>query len=126
MDLKELFNKFCGNYKVRILNDSKRMAKYKPLNFQFPEDADIIQSSVSVDYEKVYTLEIPESRLNSLIEMEAQFYGSLRHQERDMFEYLMTKEREEHFLRNEYPAVKKAWERYSTLLNLCKSGKEPI
>lgn len=126
MDLKELFDKFCHNYDVRILNDSKRRAKYKPLHFQFPDDADIIQSSVNMEYEKVYTVEIPESRLKSLVELEAKFYQGLRSEERNMFESLMNKQREEHFLRNEYPAVRKAWERYSTLLNLVKSGKEPI
>jgi hypothetical protein len=125
MDLKELQEKFCSNYSVAILNDSKRRAKYKPLHFQSIEDADVISPTLNMEYEKVYTLEIPESRLVSLIEMEAQFYGGVRHQERNMFEHLMAKQREEHFLRNEYPAIKKAWERYSTLLNLVKSGKEP-
>jgi hypothetical protein len=118
---KEL-NQFCQNYEVRVLNDQKRRARYHPPRFfTDPERADIIRNDI-VEYETepVYTLEIPESRLRTLIEMERRFYKWQHHSqgEVDMFETLMNKEREEAHYRHTNAAVKKAYEQYSMLLNL--------
>jgi len=118
---KEL-NQFCENYEVRVLNDQKRRARYHPPRFfTDPERADIIRNDI-VEYETepVYTLEIPESRLRTLIEMERRFYKWQHHSqgEVDMFETLMNKEREEAHYRHTNAAVKKAYEQYSMLLNL--------
>ncbi len=113
---------FCKNYEVRVLNDQKRRARYHPPKFfTVPERADIIRNDI-VEYEteKVVTLEIPESRLRALVEMERRFYKWQHHTktEVDMFETLMNKEREEAYYRNTNPAVQKAYEQYSIMLNL--------
>ena len=118
---KEL-NQFCENYEVRVLNDQKRRARYHPPRFfTDPERADIIRNDI-VEYETepVYTLEIPEGRLRTLIEMERRFYKWQQHSkgEVDMFETLMDKEREEAHYRHTNQAVQKAYEQYSMLLNL--------
>ncbi len=113
---------FCENYEVRILNDQKRRARYHPPRFfTDPERADLIRNDiVEFEHEKVITMEIPEGRLRSLIEMERRFYNWQRHTktEVDMFETLMNKEREEAYYRNTNPAVQKAYEQYSIMLNL--------
>jgi hypothetical protein len=112
--------KFCKDYEVRVLNDSGRYARYRPpVFFTDPERADIIRNDI-VDYqtEKLYTLQIPESRLRTLIEMEKKFFNHRLDGVRDMFETLMDKEREESYLRNSNEAVKKAYEQYSIMLNL--------
>jgi hypothetical protein len=118
---KEL-EQFCNNYEVRVLNDQKRRARYHPPRFfTDPERADIItRDTVSYETEQVYTLEIPEGRLRALVEMEQRFFKWQRHTggEIDMFETLMRKEREEAYLRNTNPAVQKAYEQYSIMLNL--------
>jgi len=118
---KEL-KQFCENYEVRVLNDSKRRARYHPPRFfTDPYRADIIQKDViAYETEQVYTLEIPEGRLKALIEMEQRFFKWQRHSqgEVDMFETLMNKEREEAYYRNTNPAVQKAYEQYSIMLNL--------
>jgi hypothetical protein len=113
---------FCENYEVRVLNDTKRRARYHPPQFfTDPKQADLIRNDV-VEYEteKVITLEIPESRLRTLIEMERRFFKWQRHSpgEVDMFQTLMDKEREEATYRHTNPAVQKAYEQYSMMLNL--------
>lgn len=115
------YNDFCRNYEVNVLNDTKRRARYRvPTFFQYPEDAAIIESSVDYETERVYTLEIPEGRFRALVEMERRFFKWQRHSpgEIDMFQTLMDKEREEAYYRKTNPAVQKAWEQYSIMLNL--------
>jgi hypothetical protein len=124
---KEL-DQFCENYEVRILNDSKRRARYHPPKFfTDPSRADLIRNDI-VEYEteQVYTVEIPEGRLRALVEMEQRFFKWQRHSkgEVDMFETLMNKEREEAHYRHTNEAVKKAYEQYSLMLNLAGYQKK--
>ena len=120
--MEEEQRQFCENYEVRVLNDQKRRARYHPPTFfTEPERADVIRHDIiEFETEKVITLEIPESRLRTLVEMERKFYKWQRHTktEVDMFQTLMDKEREEAYLRNTNPAVQKAYEQYSIMLNL--------
>jgi hypothetical protein len=112
---------FCKNYEVTIVNDTGRYARYRPPTFfTDPERADIIRNDV-IEYqtEKMYTLQLPESRLKTLVELENRFYNHRNSDGmRDMFETLMDKEREESYYRNTNEAIKKAYEQYSLLLNL--------
>ena len=124
---KEL-NQFCENYEVRVLNDSKRRARYHPPRFfTDPSRADLIRNDI-VEYEteQVYTIEIPEGRLRALIEMEQRFFKWQRHSkgEVDMFETLMDKEREEAHHRHTNSADQKAYEQYSIMLNLAGYQKK--
>ena len=113
---------FCRNYEVNVLNDSKRRARYHPPRFfTEPSRADIIRNDiVEFETEQVITLEIPEGRLRTLIEMERRFFKLQRHSqgEIDMFQILMDKEREEANIRHTNTAVQKAYEQYSIMLNL--------
>ena len=124
----EELNKFCQNYEVRVLNDSKRRARYHPPKFfTDPCRADLIRNDI-VEYEteKVYTVEIPEGRLRTLVEMERRFFNYVAHHDKpiDMFQTLMDKEREEAHYRNTNQAVKKAYEQYSIMLNLAGYQKK--
>ena len=124
---KEL-NQFCENYEVRVLNDSKRRARYHPARFfTDPYRADIIQKdTVTYETEKVYTVEIPEGRLNTLVEMERRFFNYVAHHDKpiDMFQTLMDKEHEEAHYRHTNQAVQKVYEQYSMLLNLAGYQKK--
>ena len=118
--MTEKLKKFCENYEVRVINDQKRFARYRrPQFFTDPLNASIIQDTMDVQTEKLLTVEIPESRLNTLVEMENRFmnFRNSDHS-RDMFEMLMDKEREESHYRYTNEAVKKAYEQYSIMLNL--------
>ncbi len=118
---KEL-DKFCENYEVRVLNDQKRRAKYRPPQFfTDPLRADVIRNDfIEHEVERVFTVEIPEGRLKALVEMEQRFFKWHHHTqgEVDMFQMLMEKEREESYMRQTNPAVQKAYEQYSIMLNL--------
>ena len=124
---KEL-NQFCENYEVRVLNDSKRRARYHPARFfTDPMRADIIQKdTIEYETEKVYTVEIPEGRLRTLVEMERRFFNYVEHHDKpiDMFQTLMDKEREEAHYRHTNQAVQKAYEQYSIMLNLAGYQKK--
>ena len=112
---------FCRNYEVNVLNDQKRRARYSPPKFfTDPCRADIITREMQYETEPVITLEIPESRLRTLVEMERRFFKWQKHSqgEIDMFETLMNKEREEAHYRHTNAAVQKAYEQYSVMLNL--------
>ena len=124
---KEL-NQFCENYEVRVLNDSKRRARYHPAKFfTDPSRADLIRNDI-IEYEteKVYTVEIPEGRLRTLVEMERRFFNYVEHHDKpiDLFQTLMDKEREEAHYRHTNPAVQKAYEQYSLMLNLAGYQKK--
>lgn len=120
--MKDELKDFCENYEVNILNDQKRRAKYHPARFfTDPTRADIIRNDTDqFETEKVVTLEIPEGRLRALIEIERRFFKWHKHTqgEIDMFQTLMDKEREEAYLRQSNPAIQKAYEQYSIMLNL--------
>jgi DNA repair ATPase RecN len=124
--MKEL-DQFCKNYEVKVVNDAQRYARYRPPTFfTNPERADIIRNDI-IEYqtEKLYTIQIPESRLQTLIEMEKRFYNHRNSDGmRDMFETLMDKEREESHFRHTNEAVKKAYEQYSLMLNLAGYQKK--
>ena len=127
MDDNKLKN-FCENYEVRVLDNSKRRARYHPPRFfTDPERADIIRKDiVEYEHEQVYTVEIPEGRLRALVELEQRFWKWQNHSrgEVDMFQTLMDKEREEAFYRNSNEAVQKAYEQYSIMLNLAGYQKK--
>jgi hypothetical protein len=115
-------NQFYENYEIRVLNDSKRRARYHPPKFfTDPSRADLIRNDI-IEYEteKVYTVEIPEGRLRTLVEMERRFFNYVEHHDKpiDMFQTLMDKEREEAHFRHTNAAVQKAYEQYSIMLNL--------
>ena len=119
---------FCENYEVRVLNDSKRRARYHPPKFfTDPSRADLIRNDI-VEYETeiVYTVEIPEGRLRTLVEMERKFFNYIDHRGKpiDMFQMLMDKEREEAHFRYTNQAVQKAYEQYSIMLNLAGYQKK--
>ena len=118
--MDEKLKKFCENYEVKIVNDQKRFARYRrPQFFTEPLNASVIRDDFECNTEKLLTVELPESRLQTLVEMENRFmnFRNSDHS-RDMFELLMDKEREEAHYRFTNEAVQKAYEQYSIMLNL--------
>lgn len=119
--------RFCENYEMTVVNDTGRYARYRrPTFFSDPYRADIIQNEINEFHtEKLYTVQIPESRLNTLAEMEGRFFNNRTDWgTRDMFEILMDKEREESYYRQTNEAVKKAYENYSMMLHLAGYEKK--
>lgn len=126
--MKEKVDQFCKNYEVQIVDDQKRRARYHPPKyFTNPLRADIISRDfVEYETERVFTVQIPESRFRALVEMEQRFFGNHTHgyRDADMFSMLMEKEREESWYRQSNTAVQKAYEQYSVMLNLAGYQKK--
>ena len=113
--------RFCENYEMKVVNDTGRYARYRPPTFfTDPTRADIIECGLKeFTTEKLYTVQIPESSLKTLVEMEGRFFNNREDWgTRDMFEVLMDKEREEAHFRHTNDAVRKAYENYSMMLHL--------
>lgn len=123
--MTEKLRKFCNTYEIKVLNDQKRYARYTRIQDYFvdPAQANVINCHSIYDTEKLYTVEIPESRLERLANIDHMvFNGQQSPHAREMFETLMDKEYEEQLIRDSNPAVKKAYEHYSLLLHLAKNG----
>lgn len=117
---------FLRRHNIKIIDDNKRFSKYRPqyLYWSSAEVKDLIRSEIVFETEKLYTIEIPESDLKKIQEFEDQVFGNLKEQGHyGLFQNLMEMKEEEKYLREKYPAVKKAYENYSLMLNLCKGGK---
>jgi hypothetical protein len=93
--MKEKIDQFCKNYEIQIVDDQKRRARYHPPKyFTDPLRADIVRKDfVEYETEKVFTVQIPESRFRALVEMEQRFFGRHNHgySDADMFAMLMEK-----------------------------------
>ena len=117
---------FCRRHNIKLLNANKRFARYRPMYNYFtePDDFNVISSKAIMDTEPLYTVEIPESDIKRIQEFEDQVFGNMKEQGHyGLFQNLMEMKEEEARIRRENPAVQKAYENYSLLLNLCKGGK---
>ena len=119
-------NEFLRRHDVRILDTNKRFARYRPLYSYFSDQAsmDLIRSESIKETEPLYTVEIPESELVRMQEFEDQVFGNLKQSGHyNLFQNLIEMKEEEAQLRRDFPAVQKAYENYSLMLNLCRGGK---
>jgi hypothetical protein len=120
---------FLKNHSIRIIDDSKRAHRHTRFNtalFQYPDDYNkfLREEITRFETEKLYTVEIAESELERIARFEAEVFNHM--QERghyDIFESIMQQKEEERYLKDKYPAVKKAYEQYSLMLKMAKSGE---
>jgi hypothetical protein len=69
-------------------------------------------------------VEIAESEFTRIAEFENQVFNNMKDNGHyRLFETLMDQKRQEAYLRDKYPAVKKAHEQYSLMLKLAESGE---
>lgn len=118
---------FCEQHSIRVLDTNKRASRYHKVNinyFKDPEDFNRVYQDVVVDSEPLYTVEIAESELARIADFEAEVFNNMKAQGHyRMFETLMEQKQQEKYLKNKYPAVKKAYEHYSLMLTLAESGE---
>lgn len=120
---------FLEDHRINVLDTSKRAHKITKMNtrfFEVPNDYNNIQSekmNFAFETEKLYTIEISESELERIADFEAEVFNHLRTEGHyNLFEILMRQKEEENRLKENYPAVKKAYEQYSLMLALAKAG----
>ena len=114
---KDTLRNFCEHHQIRVLDTNKRAHRYKKIEtnyFNDQYDYNKVQSHLVYDTEPLYTVEIAESELTRIAEFEEQVFNNMKQQGHyQMFEILMEQKEHEKYLRNKYPAVKKAYEQYS-------------
>jgi len=124
----ENIKQFCEQHQIRVLDTNKRAHRYHKINMQYFRDPMDFNKVSPVDFitdsEPLYTVEIAESELERIADFEAQVFNNMKKQgHHKMFEMLMEQKEQEKYLKNKYPAVKKAYEHYSLMLKLAESGE---
>ena len=120
---------FCEHHRIRVVDTNKRAHRYHKVNlnyFKDPADFNQIKSYIDVinDSEPLYTVEIAESELERIASFESEVFNNMaKHGHYRLFEALMEQKEQEKYLKNKYPAVKKAYEQYSLMLKLAESGE---
>ena len=124
---KEIMKEFCEHHRIRILNKNKRAHRYHKVNldyFRDPCDFNMVQQEIFEMSEPLYTVEIAESELENIAAFEVQSFNNMKQSNHyNMFVNLMAQKEHEKFLKEKYPAVKKAYEHYSLILKLANSGE---
>ena len=122
MSAVDKLKSFCNKYIIRILDDTRRFAKIRPVeNFSIPDNKDYYIHQMEAEYEPLLTITIPLSKLEALSNIDSVFYNNIEDvYARQIFESWMDSQREEKYLRQQYPAVQSAYEQYSMVLHLCR------
>jgi len=119
---------FCQGHDIRIVDQNKRVEKVRPLQLRYftnPMDYnEVKQDIIQFDTEQVYTVEIRESELTKIAEFESEVFNHMRQRGHyDMFNWIMEQKEREKYLKEKYPAVKKAYEQYSLMLKMAEAGE---
>ena len=120
--------KFVHEHNIRVIDSNKRAYKHTRANvvlFDYESDYNKFRNEYQTfDTETLYTVEISESELNRIAEFESQVFNNMKSTGHfNLFETLMEQKEQEAHLRDTYPAVRKAYEQYSLMLKLAKSGE---
>jgi hypothetical protein len=118
---------FCEHHGIRVIDTNKRASRFHKINinyFRDPADFNRVFQDVVCDSEPLYTVEIAESELERIADFESEVFNNMKeHGHYRMFEAIMEQKEREKFLKDKYPAVKKAYEHYSLMLKLAESGE---
>jgi len=124
---EENIKQFCHHHSIRVHDTNKRASRYHKVNinyFKDPMDFNRVYEHIVTDSEPLYTVEIAESELERIANFESEVFNNMKKQGHyRMFETLMEQKEREQYLRDKYPAVKKAYEHYSLMLKLAESGE---
>ncbi len=124
----DTLKKFAAEHNIRVIDSNKRAYKHTRANvqlFHFADDYNkFLNDCITFDTETLYTVEIAESELERIAEFENQVFNNMKQTGHyRLFETLMEQKQEEAYLRDSYPAVRKAYEHYSLMLKLAQSGE---
>lgn len=119
---------FCEKHSIKLVDSNKRAHKFTKAEIKFfndPTDYNVVyRDQLRFETEPLYTVEIAESELQKIADFESQVFNHMKqHGHYDMFNYIMEQKEREKYLKNKYPAVKKAYEQYSLILRMAESGE---
>jgi hypothetical protein len=125
---QENIKQFIHEHRINIIDTNKRAHRHTRMNtkfFQFPEDFNIMATqAIQFETEQLYTVEIAESELERIADFEQQVFNNAKNTGHyNLFQNIIQQKQEEKYLRERYPAVKKAYEHYSLILKLAESGE---
>lgn len=109
---------FCRRYDAKLLDSEHRRARRFPVSSWSMDHINYSPVHYQVEYEQLVALHMPKESLDKLMSLELK----LEHTYECLSHYAQ-KEQEEMIelqVRQNNPAVKKAWETYCTLLALCR------
>ena len=121
--------KFVNRHDMQVIDDNKRAYKHTRMDVKyFNNFADYNEltatDAIRYETERLLTVEITESELQRIADFEAAVFNNLKeHGHYRMFEHMTQLKEREKYLKNKYPAVKKAYEHYSLMLKLAESGE---
>lgn len=120
------FKQFLSNHKISIVNE-RPWYMYSAPEYNFfidPTNCNYIDNHrLTLIQQKLYTIEIPESSLNNIYELEKIVFNDPTKSAYQLFNTIVNQKYEEERLRKKFPALQKSYENYSLMLNLCK-GEE--
>ena len=124
----DIVRKFTDEHNIRVIDSNKRANKHTRANvqlFRFDDDYNkFLNDSIAFETETLYTVEISESELERIADFEHQVFNNMKNTGHyNLFETLMEQKEQERYLRDNFPAVKKAYEQYSLMLKLAQSGE---
>ena len=117
---------FCSRHHITVVDTQKTWCRFqqKYKSFAYPLDASLLveeEEFIRRETEPLYTIQIPESQLIRIQEFEDQVFNNMKeHGHFNLFSAIMDQRVEEKRLRDLFPGVKKAFEKYSMMLNLCR------
>jgi DNA repair ATPase RecN len=119
---------FAHRHSIRVIDTNKRAYKHTrqaTQMFRFDDDYNkFLSENLTFETETLYTVEISESEFQRLAEFEKRVFNNMAEKGHfNLFETLMEQKELESRLRNNFPAVKKAYEQYSLMLKLAQSGE---
>ena len=120
------FEKFLKRHDIKVVNKEPYYYVPQPSYSYFAHrlDYNIIESQMRYTTSSLYTVQITEQKLKYLQEFEDQVFNNMHQSNHyNLFQNLMEQKEMEKQLRDQFPALQKAYENYSLMLNLCKQGE---
>jgi len=126
---QENVQKFVQYHRIQVIDDNKRAHRHTRMHVKYfsnPANYNELTAMDAIEYEteKLLTVEIAESELERIADFETEVYNNLHERGHyRMFEHMIELKEREKYIKNKYPAVKKAYEHYSLMLKLAESGE---
>lgn len=126
---QENVGKFLKYHRMQVIDDNKRAYRHTRMHVKYfhnPADYNELTAMDEIRYEteRLLTMEIAESELERIADFEAEVFNNLHQRGHyKIFEHMTELKEREKYLRDKYPAVKKAYEHYSLMLKLAESGE---
>lgn len=108
---------FCRRYNARIETSQYRVSKIKKDGVRFSPEEVITDPALDIEYEQMVAIHLPQARARALVEHDEWIYKDFG----ENAGHIIKQHEVECRARNKNPAVKAAYEKYLTLLNLTES-----